>query len=71
MARFVFYIVNLEDGTVKGSNNVEAIDSLVEDDNWLIIHKDSGTFFCGSRDSQEIPEMPSGVEEEEGEDDVG
>ena len=65
MARFVFYCVNLDTGEVDGTNEVEALESLVDSDSYIIIHKDSGTYFYGSRQELDILPLTEELEEEE------
>lgn len=56
--RFVFYIVSLEDGQVLGTNNSELIDDFINCEDYVVIHKDSGTAYCGSADEINIKAVP-------------
>ena len=66
MTKFAMYVVNLEEGTVHGTNNVEDILKL---ENWpseeyLIIHSTYGDWAVGDADTQSIEALP---EDEDGE----
>lgn len=72
MAKYVMYIIDLEDGGVYGTNSVEEAEQFIEDDNFIVLHQ-GGAWFQGGRDENEtqpISEHPNFVaEEEEDEDD--
>lgn len=61
MARFSTYLISLEEGTVEGTNDVELIESYINNDAYLILLPNSGdgAYFLGSRKENEIPELLS------------
>lgn len=66
MAKFVFYIVDLSDATVTGTNDIEVVEQFVENDDFVVIHKDSDVYFCGNRDENDIAEVDAdGLEAED------
>ena len=67
MARFIWYIVDKEDGSVEGTNNTDwLIESNIKDnDRFVLIHKDSGVYYSGGGEEQEVFEIPDGIEEED------
>ena len=52
--KHVFYIVDCDEGSVKGTNDVDTAEYFVEDDRYVIIHAE-GSYFCGSRKDNDIP----------------
>lgn len=54
MAKFLFYVVDLEEGTVTGSNNVETVEQFVENDQYTVIHAQSGVYWLGSRKENNV-----------------
>lgn len=58
MSKHVFYIVDLDEGTVQGTNNVEVAESFITNDSYVIIHQ-AGTYFCGSRVDRDVETIPN------------
>jgi hypothetical protein len=54
MSRFQWYIVDTDDATVTGSNDVEEFEELLDDDRYVILSGQHGKFYCGSRDEQNV-----------------
>lgn len=73
MSAFIFYIVNLQEGTIQGTNDVEGVldSGVLDDSDYVVIHKDSGKYGCGSGlVEDEVQEFATGFEEEpDGEED--
>ena len=71
MARFAMYVVNLEEGTVQGTNDAEAITNLPEwpSEQYLVIHSTYGDFHLGDDAAASIQELKSSNDEDEDEDD--
>lgn len=70
--RFQWYIINLDDGSVQGSNDVEEFDDLMDDDQFVILSGQHGVFYNGSRDQNDVEEFCADTDEvEDDEDDDG
>jgi hypothetical protein len=69
--KFQWYIVDLDNGTVQGSNDIEEFDDLLDDDQFVILTAQHGKYFNGSRDEVEVEalDLEDDEEEEEGEED--
>lgn len=63
MTAFVFYIVSLATGEVKGINDTEVVDNFIDNGDYVIIHKDSGTFFLVNVNAYEISEVDNSFTE--------
>lgn len=70
MAKFVFYIVDLSDATVTGTNDIEVAGQFLENEDFVVIHKDSGVYLCGNRDENDIAEVDADGLEAEDSDEV-
>ena len=72
MSKFVFYIINREDGMVTGTNDFDVCEALIEDENYILIHQ-AGTYFCGDREGHEVEDNgdAAGLEPETDEVDWG
>ena len=55
--KFQWYIINLEEGTVEGTNDVEAIEGFINSDEYLILTAQHGRYFLGSRKENEVTEL--------------
>lgn len=77
MARFAIHVVDLDEGTVQGTNNVEDVQDVMSDDRYLILMAQSGVYFHGDTSELEIEPFPSKEEltadddEEDDEDNEG
>ena len=72
MTRFAMYVVNLEEGTVYGTNNVEDLLTLPEwpSEEYLVIHSTCGDFHLGDAEAASISALLlDDQDDEEGEDD--
>lgn len=54
--KFLYNIVDCDDGTVEGTNDLDVARKFMEDDHdrYIIIYNQTGTFFDGSTDENEI-----------------
>lgn len=70
MARFAMYVVNLEEGTVQGTNDSEAITNLPEwpSEQYLVIHSTYGDFHLGDDAAAPIQELTNSDDGDEDED---
>ena len=70
MAKFAMYVVDLEEGTVSGSNDVEAIEAFAKDEpeRFLIIHATNGHYQEVYAEAREIEALPEDDELDEDED---
>lgn len=59
MARFAIHVVDLDEGTVQGTNNVEDVQDVMNDDRYLILMAQSGVYFHGDTNELEIEPYPS------------
>lgn len=74
--KFQWYLVDCEEGTVKGTNDVEVVHDKLTDERYILLTAQHGKYFCGSTDEIDVPEIEddsSGdrVEEEEDDDEEG
>jgi len=67
MAKFVFYVIDLDEGTVTGTNNVEQVEEFVENDQYIVLHQ-GGTYWLGSRKENDVQALPE-IEVSDDEDD--
>lgn len=72
--KFLYNIVDCDDGTVEGTNDPDVARKFIEDDHdrYIIIVNQTGTFFDGSPGENEIDEVmvgPGGESLEEEDDD--
>lgn len=56
MAASVWYIVDLNEGSVQSTNDNEVAEQFLCNDEYLVIHQ-NGTYFCGSRLAREPEEL--------------
>ena len=55
--KYLFYIIDNDEGTVQGTNIVEQVEQFIENDQYTIIHSQSGTYWCGSRKENKVEEI--------------
>lgn len=55
--KFQFYIINLEEGTVEGTNDVEKLDPYIVNDEYLILTAQHGSYWLGSRKDNDVQEL--------------
>lgn len=74
MSKFIWYIINLEDSSVEGTNDTDALQAsgLLESDTHIVLHKDSGKYVdpMSGECELDVTEFPFGVEGDGGEDDI-
>lgn len=60
--KFLYNIVDCDDGTVEGTNDLDVARKFMEDDHdrYIIIYNQTGAFFDGSTDENEIEEVMVG-----------
>lgn len=66
MARFIWFIIDLTNGSVTGTNDTEELQKsgLADTGDFAIIHRETGTFYFDSSDTnREIPEHEFGADE--------
>lgn len=66
MAKFVLYIIDLDEATVQGTNDVEQADRFVEDERFIVLHQE-GIYFQGRRIEEKVEPLEDDIEK--GEDD--
>lgn len=52
--KFQWYIVDTDEASVKGSNDIEEFEELLNDDRYVVLSGQHGKFFCGSREEQDV-----------------
>lgn len=62
MSKYVWYIINLDDGTVQGTNDVEQVEQFVENDSFMCLHQ-GGSYFLGSREENKVEALPESDED--------
>lgn len=70
--KFAWLVVDLENGTVDGTNDADLIDNLVEDANYVCINQQSECYFWGNRNQIMITALDDEeleVDDEDDEDD--
>lgn len=55
--KFQWYVVDLDEGTIHGSNDTDTIRLYLENDNYLVFTAQHGQYFCGSTVEKEVPEI--------------
>ncbi len=60
--RFQWYLVDTDDGTVQGCNDVEALDEFILDDRYVILSAQHGVYFSGSRDENSVEEFDTNAD---------
>lgn len=68
---FAMYVVNLDDGMVTGTNDVETAEQFIEDDSYVIILVQHGVWYLGSRKENPVTELANpnaAPEHDDGED---
>lgn len=63
--KFQWYVVDLDEGTVAGSNDVDDVDQFIENDQYIVLTAQHGCFFNGSRDQIEVEELGTDEDEED------
>jgi hypothetical protein len=67
--KFQWYVINLDDGEVVGTNDVDDIREHLKDDNFVVLTAQHGKYFCGSTDEKDVQPLPTKDEGEgDGED---
>lgn len=66
--KFIFYVIDLEEGTVRGTNDVEEIEEFIDDDFFIILHQ-NGSYFRGNREEVDVQSLESSDESGEDPDD--
>lgn len=61
--KFQWYIINCEDGTVEGTNDVEQCEEFIENSDYVILTAQHGTYFNGDRSAVDVEELSSDEEE--------
>jgi hypothetical protein len=70
--RFQWYIVDCDEGSVSGSNDVEEFEELLNDDRYVVLSGQHGKFFNGSRDEQDVePYIDPDASDEDQDEDEG
>lgn len=73
MSKFSMYVIDLEEKTIEGTNDVEQVEHLLDsefEDRFIILHGQHGVYFNGSRQENEVHPMPDSIELEVGEDEI-
>lgn len=61
--KFQWYIIDLEEGTVKGTNDVEQCDEFLKTDQYVVLTGQHGIFYLGSRIANEVEALEANEEE--------
>lgn len=66
MAGYSMYVIDLEEGSVRGVNDVDEVKSsgILESDSFIVLHPQSGVFFQGSTEETKVEQFISGDEED-------
>lgn len=67
--KYQWYVVDLDEGTVKGSNDVEELDKILQSEQYVVLSAQHGVFFNGSRDQNEVEPLVSEENKDEDEED--
>lgn len=54
--KFVFYIIDIDEGTIEGTNDVEVAERFIENNHHIILHP-GGTYFAGSREERDVKDI--------------
>lgn len=68
MAAFQWYIINLDEGTVEGTNNVEHLEEFLKDDSYLCLTGQHGIYYLGSRKENQVHELDRSDQDDPDED---
>lgn len=55
--KFQWYIINLEEGTVVGTNDVELAQPFINNDDYLLLTAQHGRYYLGSNTENEVQEL--------------
>lgn len=67
--RFQWYIISLEEPSIRGTNDVEKAEPFLDNEDYLVLTAQHGQFFHGSRDLNDVKEL--GVDEEDDDEEPG
>jgi hypothetical protein len=59
MTRYAIHVIDLDEGTVQGTNNVEDVQDVMSDDRYVIMMAQSGVYFHGDTSEIQIEPFPS------------
>lgn len=54
MTRYAIHVVDLDEGTVSGTNDVDEVRDIMDDDRYVILMAQSGVYFHGDSSENEI-----------------
>lgn len=55
--KFQWYVVDLEEGSVQGSNDVDVVRPYITDDQYLVFTAQHGKYYLGSTTEKEVKEL--------------
>lgn len=55
--KFQWYIIDLDEGTVEGTNDVDMLENYIENDQYCILTAQHGKYYLGSRKENEVREL--------------
>jgi hypothetical protein len=58
--KFQWYVIDLTENTIEGSNDVDEIRGPLKDENFLVLTAQHGKFYHGSTDEQEVTPFVQG-----------
>lgn len=66
--KFQWYVIDTDEKTIKGTNDVEKIMPLVNDDRYMLLTAQHGSFFNGSNAPEDVEEYMSDSDDDDEED---
>lgn len=55
--KFQWYIINCDEGTVEGTNDVDAARPYIEDDSYVVLTAQHGMYYLGSTKENQVQEL--------------
>ncbi len=62
--KFQWYVINLDEGTVYGHNDVDVVRPLIEKENFVVLTAQHGKYYNGNTNEIDVKELSSDTEEE-------
>lgn len=66
--KFQWYVIDTKLRTVEGTNDVDALQSLVQDDRYILLTAQHGRYFNGSSSDVDVHELCTSEDNEDDED---
>lgn len=66
--KFQWYVIDCDEGTVTGSNDVDEVRQFLTSDRYVLLTAQHGQYYCGSTVEKEVEALQSSESEDDDED---